>query len=82
VSPTALYLASRRSDHTAGIRTHRRVGRHGPGLGQAHRVTNDVDTVSDDQVGLIDVLVAEGSTVMATSIMIETDLKLDVIDVK
>lgn len=50
-------------------------------LGQAHRATNDVDTVSDDQVGLLDVLVAGGLDRRGDSVMLEADLKLDVIDV-
>lgn len=29
-------------------------------LGQAHRATNDIDAVSEDQVGLLEVLVAAG----------------------
>jgi hypothetical protein len=50
-------------------------------LGRTHRATNDIDTVSDDQLGLIDVLVADGFGRHGDSVMIETDLKLDVIDV-
>ena len=29
-------------------------------LGQAHRATNDIDAVTDDQIGLLDALVADG----------------------
>jgi hypothetical protein len=50
-------------------------------LGQAHRATNDVDTVSDDQSGLFDVLVADGLDRRGNSVMLDDDLKLDVIDV-
>lgn len=50
-------------------------------LGQAHRATNDVDTVSDDQAGLLDVLVADGLDRQGDSVMLDADLKLDVIDV-
>lgn len=50
-------------------------------LGQAHRATNDADTVSDDQVGLVDVLVARGLERQGDSVLLDGDLKLDVIDV-
>ena len=50
-------------------------------LGQAHRATNDVDTVSDDLDGLIAILVAGGLSRQGDSVMLEPDLKLDVIDV-
>jgi len=50
-------------------------------LGQAHRATNDVDTVSDDQAGLLDVLVADGLDRQGDSVLLEADLTLDVIDV-
>ncbi|MGH9090439.1 MAG: hypothetical protein ACRDZR_03510 [Acidimicrobiales bacterium] len=50
-------------------------------LGQAHRATNDVDTVSDDQPGLLDVLVTEGFERIGDSVMLDSDLKVDVIDV-
>lgn len=50
-------------------------------LGQAHRATNDIDAVSDDQVGLLDVLVADGLERRGDSVLIDVDLKLDVIDV-
>ncbi len=50
-------------------------------LGQAHRATNDVDTVSDDQVGLVDLLVSAGFDRQGDSVLLEPDLKLDVIDV-
>lgn len=50
-------------------------------LGQAHRATNDIDAVSDDQVGLLDVLVADGFDRQGDSVLLEADLKLDVIDV-
>lgn len=50
-------------------------------LGQAHRATNDIDTVSDDQTGLLDLLVAGGLDRRGNSILLDADLKLDVIDV-
>ncbi|MGQ0826657.1 MAG: hypothetical protein ACT4OX_16790 [Actinomycetota bacterium] len=50
-------------------------------LGRAHRATNDVDTVSDDQVGLVDGLVSAGFDRQRDSVLLEPDLKLDVIDV-
>lgn len=50
-------------------------------LGQAHRATNDVDTVSDDQAGLVDVLVAEGLERQGDSVWLDPVVKLDVIDV-
>ena len=50
-------------------------------LGQAHRVTNDVDAVSDDQAGLLDVLVAGGLDRRGDSVVLERELTLDVIDV-
>lgn len=50
-------------------------------LGQPHRATNDVDTVSDDQDGLFDALVADGLDRRGDSVMLDADLKLDVIDV-
>jgi hypothetical protein len=50
-------------------------------LGQAHRATNDVDTVSDDQEGLLDVLVGDGLHRQGNSVFLDSDLKLDVIDV-
>ena len=50
-------------------------------LGQAHRATNDVDMVSDDQPGLLDALVADGLDRRGDSVLLEADLTLDVIDV-
>ena len=50
-------------------------------LGQAHRATNDIDAVSDDQVGLLEVLVADGLERRGDSVLLDADLKLDVIDV-
>lgn len=50
-------------------------------LGQPHRATNDVDTVSDDQLGLFEALTAEGLERRGDSLMLEADLRLDVIDV-
>lgn len=50
-------------------------------LGQAHRATNDVDTVSDDQPGLLDALRAGGLDRRGDSVVLDGDLKLDVIDV-
>jgi hypothetical protein len=50
-------------------------------LGQPHRATNDVDTVSDDEGGLFDALVADGLDRRGDSVMLDADLKLDVIDV-
>lgn len=50
-------------------------------LGRAHRATNDVDTVSDDQVGLVEGLVSAGFDRQRDSMLLEPDLKLDVIDV-
>ncbi len=50
-------------------------------LGQAHRATNDVDTVSDDQAGLVRVLVSAGFDRQGDSVLLEPNLKLDVIDV-
>ena len=50
-------------------------------LGQAHRATNDIDTVSDDQVGLLDMLIGSGFDRRSDSILLDADLKLDVIDV-
>jgi len=50
-------------------------------LGQPHRATNDVDTVTDDQLGLFDALTAAGLDRRGDSVMLDADLKLDVIDV-
>jgi hypothetical protein len=50
-------------------------------LGQAHRATNDVDTVSDDQPGLLDALIADGLDRRGDSVLLDADLTLDVIDV-
>lgn len=50
-------------------------------LGQAHRATNDIDTVSDDQSGLLDALAADGFERFGDSVMLDDDLKVDVIDV-
>lgn len=50
-------------------------------LGRPHRATNDVDAVSDDQAGLFDALVADGLLRRGDSVMLDADLKLDVIDV-
>jgi hypothetical protein len=50
-------------------------------LGQAHRATNDVDAVSDDRSGLLDVLVTDGAERFGDSVMLDNDLKMDVIDV-
>lgn len=50
-------------------------------LGQAHRATNDVDAVSDDQPGLLEALRAGGLDRRGDSILLDADLKLDVIDV-
>lgn len=50
-------------------------------LGQAHRATNDIDTVSDDQVRLFDILVADGYDRQGNSVLLEANLKLDVIDI-
>jgi hypothetical protein len=44
-------------------------------LGQAHRATNDIDTVSDDQVGLLDALVASGLDRRGDSIQLDAQLK-------
>ena len=40
-------------------------------LGQAHRATNDVDTVSDDQAGLVGVLVSAGFHRQGDSVLLE-----------
>jgi hypothetical protein len=50
-------------------------------LGQTHRATNDVDTVTDDQVNLLEALVTAGFERQGESILLESDLKLDVVDV-
>ena len=50
-------------------------------LGQTHRATNDVDTVSDDQPGLLQALVTDGLERIGDSVMLDRDLKVDVIDV-
>ncbi len=50
-------------------------------LGQTHRATNDVDTVTDDQVNLLEALVTAGFERQGESILLESDLKPDVIDV-
>lgn len=50
-------------------------------LGQAHRATNDIDTVSDDEPGLLDALVTDGFERIGDSVMLDSDLKVDVIDV-
>jgi hypothetical protein len=51
-------------------------------LGQAHRATNDIDTVSDDEPGLLDALVTDGFERIGDSVMLDSDLKVDVIDVR
>lgn len=50
-------------------------------LGQAHRATNDIDTVSDNEPGLLDALVTDGFERVGDSVMLDSDLKVDVIDV-
>ena len=50
-------------------------------LGQAHRATNDIETVTDDQPGLLDALRADGFARQGDSVLLDADLKLDVIDV-
>ncbi len=50
-------------------------------LGQAHRATNDIDAVTDNQIGLLDALVADGLDRRGDSVLLDADLKLDVIDV-
>lgn len=50
-------------------------------LGQAHRATNDLDAVSDDQVTFLEAFVTAGFARQGESILLEPDLKLDVIDV-
>lgn len=50
-------------------------------LGQAHRATNDIDTVSDDEPGLFDALVTDGFERIGNSVLLGNDLKVDVIDV-
>jgi hypothetical protein len=50
-------------------------------LGRAHRATNDIDTVTDDQGRLFDVLVAGGFDRRGDSVTLDDDLKMDVIDV-
>jgi hypothetical protein len=46
-------------------------------LGQAHRATNDIDTVSDDEPGLLDALVTDGFERIGDSVMLDSDLKVD-----
>ena len=42
-------------------------------LGQTHRATNDVDTVSDDQPGLLQALVTDGLERIGDSVMLDRD---------
>lgn len=50
-------------------------------LGRAHRATNDVDAVSDDEAGLLDALLNDGLMRRGDGVMLDVDLSLDVIDV-
>jgi hypothetical protein len=50
-------------------------------LGQAHRATVDLDAVTDDQQHFVEVLVDRGLERRGDSVMIEPDLKLDILDV-